>query len=645
MSSTGKKIAVIGGGVAGLLAAVTAADHGAKVLLFEKMDKVGLKMGITGKGRCNLTNNAPIMDFIAMTPGNGRFLFSAYKRFNNMDLLSLFHTWGLETKVERGGRIFPASDDAQEVRHLFMRLLHEKQVDVHLSEPVLHIQTKKGCAAGVVTGKGTYEADAVILATGGKSYPRTGSTGDGYRLAGELGHTVTKIRPALIPLVCAEPYCRELQGLSLKNVTLALVAGGRRKSEAFGEMIFTHFGISGPIVLTQSDVVTLWLSQGYQVTGYIDLKPALTEEVLDQRILRDLQKFRLKQMGNALSELLPRRLIDAVMKLADIPAEIPAAALKKAQRIHLRQTIKKLPLTITKARPIEEAIVTAGGISTKEVNSSTMESKIVRGLYLAGEVLDVHAFTGGYNLQAAFSMGRMAALSAAGDKTQMRKLAIAIDGPAGAGKSSVAKILAANMGYAYLDTGAMYRAVTYEVLRRELTEEKDIVALAAGMDMTVKPEADAMHVVVNGHDVTDYIRTPEVSARVSAVSALAGVRAAMVGIQRRQAAKGGIVLDGRDIGTTVLPHADVKIFLTASVHTRALRRFKEMTEKNPGMTLEEVEKDIRKRDWQDSHREVSPLKQAEDAVLLDNSRLTLEETAKAIMEICEKKWEVRRANV
>lgn len=645
MSSTGKKVAIIGGGVAGLLAAVTAADHGAKVLLFEKMDKVGLKMGITGKGRCNLTNNAPIMDFIAMTPGNGRFLFSAYKRFNNMDLLSLFHTWGLETKVERGGRIFPASDDAQEVRHLFMRLLHEKQVDVHLSEPVFHIQTKKGCAAGVVTGKGTYEADAVILATGGKSYPRTGSTGDGYRLAGELGHTVTKIRPALIPLVCAEPYCRELQGLSLKNVTLALAAGGRRKSEAFGEMIFTHFGISGPIVLTQSDVVTLWLSQGYQVTGYIDLKPALTEEVLDQRILRDLQKFRLKQMGNALSELLPRRLIDAVMKLADIPAEIPAAALKKAQRIHLRQTIKKLPLTITKARPIEEAIVTAGGISTKEVNSSTMESKIVRGLYLAGEVLDVHAFTGGYNLQAAFSMGRMAALSAAGDKTQMRKLAIAIDGPAGAGKSSVAKILAANMGYAYLDTGAMYRAVTYEVLRRELTEEKDIVALAAGMDMTVKPEADAMHVVVNGHDVTDYIRTPEVSARVSAVSALAGVRAAMVGIQRRQAAKGGIVLDGRDIGTTVLPHADVKIFLTASVHTRALRRFKEMTEKNPGMTLEEVEKDIRKRDWQDSHREVSPLKQAEDAVLLDNSRLTLEETAKAIMEICEKKWEVRRANV
>lgn len=417
MSSTGKKVAIIGGGVAGLLAAVTAADHGAKVLLFEKMDKVGLKMGITGKGRCNLTNSAPIMDFIAMTPGNGRFLFSAYKRFNNMDLLSLFHTWGLETKVERGGRIFPASDDAQEVRHLFMRLLHEKQVDVHLSEPVLHIQTKKGCAAGVVTGKGTYEADAVILATGGKSYPRTGSTGDGYRLAGELGHTVTKIRPALIPLVCAEPYCRELQGLSLKNVTLALAAGGRRKSEAFGEMIFTHFGISGPIVLTQSDVVTLWLSQGYQVTGYIDLKPALTEEVLDQRILRDLQKFRLKQMGNALSELLPRRLIDAVMKLADIPAEIPAAALKKAQRIHLRQTIKKLPLTITEARPIEEAIVTAGGISTKEVNSSTMESKIVRGLYLAGEVLDVHAFTGGYNLQAAFSMGRMAALSAAGDKT------------------------------------------------------------------------------------------------------------------------------------------------------------------------------------------------------------------------------------
>lgn len=227
----------------------------------------------------------------------------------------------------------------------------------------------------------------------------------------------------------------------------------------------------------------------------------------------------------------------------------------------------------------------------------------------------------------------------------MRKLAIAIDGPAGAGKSSVAKILAAHMGYAYLDTGAMYRAVTYEVLQRKLIEGNDIVALAERIEMVIKPEADTMHVLVDGRDVTEYIRSPEVSAAVSAVSALAGVRSAMVKIQRRQAAQGGIVLDGRDIGTTVLPDADVKIFLTASVHTRALRRFKEMTEKNPEMTLEEVEKDIEKRDWQDSHREVSPLKQAGDAVLLDNSMMTLDETAKAIMEICEKKLEAGQGHV
>lgn len=417
MNSTNKTIAIIGGGVAGLLAAVTAADRGASVLLFEKMDKIGLKMGITGKGRCNLTNSAPIMDFIAMTPGNGRFLFSAYQKFNNEDLIELFRQWGLETKVERGGRVFPASDDAQEVRRLFMRLLYEKRVQVHLGEPVLHILVKEGYVAGVVTEKGTYEADAVILSTGGKSYPRTGSTGDGYRLAKELGHTVTKIRPALIPLVCEETYCKELQGLSLKNVTLSLSAGGRRKSEAFGEMLFTHFGISGPIVLTQSDRVSLWLSQGHAVSGHIDLKPALTEEVLDKRILRDLDKFHLKQMNNALTELLPHRLIDVVLKLADIPADLPVAELKKGERVALRQTIKKLPLTITETRPIEEAIVTAGGISTKEINSSTMESKLIRGLYMAGEVLDVHAFTGGYNLQAAFSMGRMAAIAAAGDET------------------------------------------------------------------------------------------------------------------------------------------------------------------------------------------------------------------------------------
>ena len=415
MSSTNKKIAIIGGGVAGLLAAITAADEGAKVMLFEKMPKVGLKMGITGKGRCNLTNSAPIMDFISKTPGNGKFLYSAYEAFSNEDLLSLLHGYGLATKVERGGRVFPASDDAQEVRHLFMKLLKDKKVDLHLEEPVSHLVVVDGAAKGVVTGKGRYDADAVILCTGGASYPRTGSTGDGYRLAKEVGHKVTAIRPALIPLVCAEAWPKELQGLSLKNVTLSLDAGGRRKAEEFGEMLFTHFGITGPIVLSLSDKASQWISQGHAVSAVIDLKPALTQEVLDKRVLRDLEKHHLKQMAGALAELLPHRLIDVVLTLSGIPRELPVSELKKAQRISLVQTMKSMKLTITGTRPIEEAIVTAGGISVKEVNPSTMESKKVKGLYFAGEVLDIHAFTGGYNLQAAFSTGHMAALSAAAE--------------------------------------------------------------------------------------------------------------------------------------------------------------------------------------------------------------------------------------
>lgn len=291
MSSGNKTICIIGGGVAGLLAAVTAADEGASVKLFEKMSKVGLKMGITGKGRCNLTNSAPIMDFIAKTPGNGKFLYSAYEKFNNEDLLDLLHGWGLKTKVERGGRVFPASDDAQEVRHLFMDLLRKKKVELHLDESVTRILTKDGEVSGIVTDKGSYGAGAVILCTGGSSYPRTGSTGDGYRMARELGHKVTAIRPALIPLVCKESYGKELQGLSLKNVSFSIDAGGRRKASEFGEMLFTHFGVSGPIVLMLSDKASLWLSQGHEIKASIDLKPALTEDVLDKRVLRDLETY------------------------------------------------------------------------------------------------------------------------------------------------------------------------------------------------------------------------------------------------------------------------------------------------------------------------------------------------------------------
>lgn len=409
MPSDNNVIAVVGAGVAGLLAAVHAAELGAKVHLFEKMDRIGLKMGITGKGRCNLTNSAPIADFIGKTPGNGKFLYSAYRNFSNADLLDLLHSWGMETVTERGGRVFPKSEDAQDVRRLFLRKLEETGVVLHLSDPVHRIVTKGGRVAAVETARGRLAVRACLIATGGKSYPRTGSTGDGYRMAEALGHTVTKLRPALIPLVCANAYCKELQGLSLRNVTLSLSAGGRRKASMQGEMIFTHFGVSGPIVLSLSDQASLWLSQGHAVTGEINLKPALSEEVLDKRILRDLAKFHLKQMRNALAELLPHRLIDVILHMSDIAPDLPVSELTRQQRANLRYAVQHMPLAVTGTRPIEEAIVTAGGVSVKEIQSSTMESKLVPGLYFAGEVMDVHAFTGGYNLQAAFSTGWTAA--------------------------------------------------------------------------------------------------------------------------------------------------------------------------------------------------------------------------------------------
>lgn len=415
MNSASKNVIIIGGGVAGLLAAVTAAEEGARVHLFEKMNRVGLKMGITGKGRCNITNARPIDEFISMTPGNGRFLYGAYRRFNNEDLLRKLNGWGLRTVVERGGRVFPESQSAQEVRHLFMDKLHEYHVDVHMEEPVKHIRVSDGHVEGIVTDKGMYTADAVILATGGKSYPRTGSTGDGYRMAEELGHHIVTPRPALIPLVTSDEFVKSLQGLSLKNVNLKVSAGGKRKDEAMGEMLFTHFGISGPIVLSLSDKVSLWLSRGYEVTGSLDMKPALSEETLDRRVVRDLEKYHLKQMAGALTDLLPHRMIDVILDLAGIDRTAPAAELKKGDRLKLVHTLKNIPLHITGTRPIEEAIVTAGGVSVKEVNPSTMESKLVSGLYLAGEVLDIHAFTGGYNLQAAFSTGYVAAKNAAGE--------------------------------------------------------------------------------------------------------------------------------------------------------------------------------------------------------------------------------------
>lgn len=407
-----KQIVVIGGGAAGLMAAVIAGREGARVILLEKMNMVGKKMGITGKGRCNITNSADISDFIKNTPGNGKFLYGAYERFSNIDLLALLHEWGLKTRVERGGRVFPESDSALEVRNLFMKMLKKYNVTVHLNEAVTKIVTKDNVVTGVVTTKDSYACEAVIIATGGASYPLTGSTGDGYRLAEGVGHSITDIRPSLVPIVTEESWVKDIMGLSLRNVEVSIVSKGKVQAKMFGEMMFTHFGVTGPTILSLSHTVGKLLrkKKTAPIAVSINLKPALTPEVLDKRLQKDFDLYSKKQLANGMKDLLPSNLIPIIISLAKLDLAKPINQITKEERQQLCHVLQHMTLTVKGLRPVEEAIVTAGGISLKEFNPKTMESKLVKGLYGAGEVLDIDAFTGGYNLQAAFSTGYVAAM-------------------------------------------------------------------------------------------------------------------------------------------------------------------------------------------------------------------------------------------
>lgn len=407
-----KQVIVVGAGAAGIFAALAASSRGAGVQLFEKNDIVGKKMGITGKGRCNLTNTAPMTDFIARTPGHGKFLFSAYRAFSNEDLLRCVHQWGLATKEERGGRVFPCSDSAIEVRKLLYHRLQKQHVELHLNEGVLTVNHTDGGFA-VRTEQGSYTADACIITTGGLSYPVTGSSGDGFHFAKKLGHTVTPLKPSLIPFTTEETWVRDLAGLSLRNVDVSLWKHGKKLASQFGEMLFTHTGVSGPVILMLSSQAAHKPKWEFPMQLRINLKPALTAETLDSRIQRDFQKYLRKQAGNGLQDLLPRRLIPYVLEQAEIPEQTLINQITRTQRQDLATVLQAFSLTLTGTRPIEEAIVTAGGVSVREINPGTMESKKVQGLYFAGEVIDIDAFTGGYNLQAAFSTGYVAGCSAA----------------------------------------------------------------------------------------------------------------------------------------------------------------------------------------------------------------------------------------
>ncbi len=405
-------VLVVGAGAAGIMAAVAAAEAGAKVELFEKNDIVGKKMGITGKGRCNITNAAPIGDFISYTPGNGKFLFSAYRQFSNEDLLEKLHGWGLETKVERGGRVFPRSDSAVEVRKLLYFKLRDIGAGIRFKESVTSVYTD-GRRWFVRTGKGRYEGDAVIITTGGMSYPATGSTGDGYAFARSQGHTVTDLKASLVPFTSPDKWVHELSGVSLKNVEAALWKGKKKIGSRFGEMLFTHFGVSGPIILMLSTAAAHNRKAEFPMELSINLKPALSEEKLVHRLERDFEIYGRRQMEKAMKDVLPRRLIPVVLAQANVLPDLPACRLSGAGRLQIAQTLQNLRLTVSGTRPVAEAVVTAGGVKVAEITPQTMESKLVPGLYFAGEVIDIDAFTGGYNLQAAFSTGYVAGRAAA----------------------------------------------------------------------------------------------------------------------------------------------------------------------------------------------------------------------------------------
>ena len=404
-----KKIIVIGAGAAGMMAAAKAAENGAEVILLEKMKRVGKKMLITGKGRCNITNTASVPELIKNMIGNGSFLNSAIRAFDNEDVVSFFNELGLVTKVERGGRVFPESDKAADVVGTMMRQLHRLGVKIETEMAVKRILVEDGRVVGIESMSGAlYKSDAVILAAGGSSYPGTGSSGDGYAMAEAIGHTIVPLRPSLIPLETEEEWVRETQGLSLRNVRVTALADGKKIGEEFGEMLFSHFGVTGPIILSLSRVVADALSQNQFVELIINLKPALTPETLDKRIQRDFEKYIRKQLKNSLHDLLPSKLIQPVMDLSYLDGEKEIHQITKEERLRLLETLQHLRLTVTKTRPLAEAIVTAGGVETKQISPKTMESKVVKGLYFAGEVIDIDGYTGGFNLQAAFSTGAAA---------------------------------------------------------------------------------------------------------------------------------------------------------------------------------------------------------------------------------------------
>ncbi len=423
------KVIVIGGGPAGMMAALAAAEVGHEVLLLEKNEKLGKKLYITGKGRCNITNSSDMENLFASVMTNSKFLYSAFYAYDNQSVMDFFENQGLALKNERGNRVFPVSDHSSDVISALQRALKKAGVDVHLYTEVERLiyeerenvealdkkeahQIIKGVQlkTGMVDGKKTVYADAVVIATGGFSYQATGSTGDGYAFAKDVGHTVTEIIPSLVPFNTKEAYVKEMQGLALKNVTVRIFDGKKKLYEDFGEMLFTHFGVSGPLLLSASAMIApKYTAKELQME--IDLKPALAEEQLDKRILKDFEEAKNKQFKNSIGKLFPTKMIPVILELSEIDPDKKVNEITKEERAAFVKLIKAFPLTLNGLRDFKEAIITKGGVKVNEVNPSTMESKKVKNLYFCGEVLDLDALTGGYNLQIAWSTGHLAGIS------------------------------------------------------------------------------------------------------------------------------------------------------------------------------------------------------------------------------------------
>ena len=396
-----------------MLAAIAAARNDHQVILLEKNEKLGKKLFITGKGRCNITNACDKETFFEQIVTNPKFMFKAYHTFSNYDAMDFFEQLGLPIKVERGNRVFPESDKSSDVITVLRKELERLSVMVRYKSEVTKLIIKEGTFYGlkIKNSEETFLGDAVIVTTGGLSYPVTGSTGDGYRFAKEMGHTVTALNPSLVPLYTKEPFVKELMGLSLKNIKVSITSGQKQIYQDFGELLFTHFGVSGPVILSASSYIVPYLKNREPITLSIDLKPALTEEQLDARILRDFEEFKNKQFKNSLDHLLPNKLIDVIIRLSTIDSEKKVNSITKDERLALVGLLKSFTLHVTRLSEYNQAVITKGGINVKEINPSTMESKLVKNVYYAGEVLDLDALTGGYNLQIAWSTGYLAGLS------------------------------------------------------------------------------------------------------------------------------------------------------------------------------------------------------------------------------------------